>query len=486
AFLSKAKQEYAIETLLKGRKLLNDNKLYTQELTAIYEKLNQTDKIIEEALALIKDDNASYLPTSEEIIQNLLINDEDKQKYVTIKTILQKNVQKYPHHLSYVALLYWVYQLNKDYSDALVLAKSIDKRQKDDGARVYEVAKLAYQSRDYETAIDALSYLIAKGEESPYFMNAKIDLLNVKYKKLTSVSPVRMADAMNLEKEFKKLIDENGIHSGTADWIRKYVQLLAFYVNKPQEAIAVLNQAIATADRDIREKNQYKVDLADIQLFSGNVWDATLLYSQVEKELPNDTIGHLAKFKNAKLSFYIGEFAWAKSQLDVLRAATTKLIANDAMYFSLLISDNEEEEDDDSLLFGNENKNLPLQYFAKADFLLFQNKENEAFIMFDSVLLLSPYGPLTDDVFYQKAFILIKRQDYFGAELLLKKIIESYAYDILADDAIYKLAELYEYYLKDIPKSMECYQKLMREYPGSLYSVDARKRYRALRGDVLE
>jgi len=295
-----------------------------------------------------------------------------------------------------------------------------------------------------------------------------------------------MADALNLEQEFKKLLDENGIHSGTSEWIRKYARLLAFYVDKQSEAVNILNQAIANADRDIREKAAYKVDLADIQLYMGNVWDATLNYSQVDKDLPNDTIGQLAKFKNAKLSFYIGEFNWAKSQLDVLRAATSKLIANDAMYFSLLISDNEEEEEEeiDSLFMDNTNNNIPLRYYAKADFLRFQNKDEEALIMLDSVLLVSPYGPLDDDVLYQKAQILIRKKDYFGAEILLKKVVETYSSDILADDATFQLAELYEYYLKDIPKAMEYYEKLMKEYPGSLFVVNARKQYRTLRGDI--
>ena len=486
AFTSKALRDYAVQTLLRGRKLLKNEKLFSTELTTTYAQLNRNDKIIEEALALVSDNDPQYLNQSEAILQNLLIEDEDNQKYLTIKTILQKEVQKNPSNTSYLSLLFWIYKLNKDYPAALILAKSIDKRDRGNGEIVFDLARIAASNRDYETAIEAFDYLIAKGESGTYYTSAKFELLNVKYARLTSVSPVKMADALSLEQEFKKLLDENGIHSGTSEWIRKYARLLAFYVDKQQEAVNILNQAIANADRDIREKAEYKVDLADIQLYMGNVWDATLNYSQVDKDLPNDTIGQLAKFKNAKLSFYIGEFNWAKSQLDVLRAATSKLIANDAMYFSLLISDNEEEEEEDidSLFMGNTNNNTPLRYYAKADFLRFQNKDEEALKMLDSVLLVSPYGPLDDDVLYQKAQILIRKKDYFGAEILLKKIVEMYSSDILADDATFQLAELYEYYLKDIPKAMEYYEKLMKEYPGSLFVVDARKQYRTLRGDI--
>ena len=124
----------------------------------------------------------------------------------------------------------------------------------------------------------------------------------------------------------------------------------------------------------------------------------------MEKDFPNDTIGHLAKFKNAKLSFYIGEFGWAKSQLDVLRAATSKLIANEAMYLYLLIADNEEDIDDEdeddemdaedttyNFLFQDENRNIPLKLFAKADFLIFKNQNDQAVAVLDSILMIDPY-----------------------------------------------------------------------------------------------
>jgi tetratricopeptide (TPR) repeat protein len=177
--------------------------------------------------------------------------------------------------------------------------------------------------------------------------------------------------------------------------------------------------------------------------------------------------------------------------LDVLRAATSKLIANDAMYFSLLISDNEEDSDDEEEeeevldLFSGSHKNLALQYFAKADFYRFQQKEEEAMKMLDSVFIVSPYGTLIDDAYFQKAQILIKQSNYIKAEEYLLKILKDYPHDILGDDATYLLAQLYEYYLKDMTKAMEYYQALLKNYPGSLFVVDARKKFRELRGDTL-
>ena len=493
AFYSRMKIDYAIEAIQKGRRLLNNPQLLSKELINLYQYLHQTDNVIEEVLALVKDDNnQKYLDQAKTAIQNLLQDDEDNQKYNTVKINLQKYSQKNPNNLNYLTLLYWINQLHKEYGEALILAKAIDKRMKTEGIKVYELACLAADNRDFTTAIEALEYIISRGEETHNYTQAKMKILDVRYQQLISSSPVKLVDAMNLEKDFKKVLNENGIHSGTMDWIRKYAHLLAFYVNKPQEAIDLLNHAMNNT-RDAKEKNQYKIDLADVQLYMGNVWDATLNYSQVDKDMPNEALGNEAKYKNAKLSFYIGEFEWAKSQLDVLSAATSKLVANDAIYFSLLISDNQEEEEEDEedadttyLLFSNPSTNLPLKKYAEADFLIFQNKDDQALVELDSVITLSPFGTLVDDALYQKALIYIKQKNYLGAEALLKKIEESHGGELLGDDAVYKLAELYEYYLKDIPKAMEYYMKVIQNYSSSLYVIEARKRYRALRGDTIE
>lgn len=494
AFYSRLKVDYAIETIQKGRRLLNNNHLLSKELISLYQYQRQTDKVIDEVLALVKDDqNQQYLDQAKTAIQNLLLEDEDNQKYNTVKTALQKNLQKSPSNISFLTLLYWINQLHKEYDEALVLAKAIDKRQKTEGIKTYELACLASDNKDFNTALEALEYIISKGEGTYNYNQAKMKILDVRYFQLTSVSPIKMVEALNLERDFKKLIEENGLQGTNIDWIRKYAHLLAFYVNKPQGAIDLLTHSMNNT-RDVKEKNQYKIDLADVQLYMGDVWDATLNYSQVDKDMPNDPLGNEAKFKNAKLSFYIGEFEWAKSQLDVLSAATSKLVANDAIYFSLLISDNqeedeeEEEEDEDTtyLLFENNIENLPLKKYAEADFLIFQNKDEEALKSLDSVITLAPFGTLVDDALYQKALIYIKQQNYLGAEQLLTKIVENHGEELLGDDAVFKLGELYEYYLKDIPKAMDYYLKLIQDYSGSLYVAEARKHYRALRGDTVE
>ena len=484
AFLARRQYQYAISTIERGRRLMNDENLMSYELTNIYIQMNQTDKVVDEALKLVANNSLDNLPKVQQIFQNLFSNDEDKKRFTIVRSIVQRRTQENPDNYCYAMLLQWVFQIDRDYENALIIAKSIDRKQKEGGQRVYLLAKDAAANKAYSTAEEALAYVIKLGEDGDFYTKAQFLLLDVKYDEISESSPIDKVAAAELEKEFNRVLDEYGMHEGTTEWIRKYAHLLAFYVDKIDQAKAILEEAIANSVRNPKDKGLYKTDLADIELYTGNVWDATLYYSQVDKDLPNDVIGQNAKFKNAKLSFYIGEFAWAQSQLDVLRAATSKMIANDAMYFSLLISDNSTDEEDEGELFtGSSNTNKPLQYYAKAEFLMFQNKDEEALTMLDSILMVDPMGKLADDVYYQKAKIAIKKKDYLGAEQLLQKVATTYSMDLLGDDATYMLGQLYDIYLRNSTKAMEYYQKILTDYPDSLYTINARKRYRELRGD---
>lgn len=257
--------------------------------------------------------------------------------------------------------------------------------------------------------------------------------------------------------------------------MKNLAHIYAFYSYKSNEAIALLNEAILIPNADKKIIAACKLELADINLFGGDVWEATLLYSQVEKMFKNEPTGFEAKLKNARLSYYIGEFEWAKAQLDVLKAATSKLIANDAMELSLLISDNMDED----------STYTALNYYANADLYEYRNQYDMAFATLDSTRLLGLSHPIFDDVLLKKAEIVIKQGKYKDADSLLQKLVDFYPDGLLADDALFLQAELNENQLNNRIKAMICYENLIFKYPASLYTVEARKKFRKLRGDQL-
>ncbi len=237
----------------------------------------------------------------------------------------------------------------------------------------------------------------------------------------------------------------------------------------------LLEEVIALPKLSPQVQAECKLELADILLMAGGVWEASLRYSQVEKAFKHDAIGQEAKFRNAKISFYTGDFKWAQAQLDVLKGATSKLISNDAMNLSILISD----------ALAIDTNVVPLLYFSRADLLAFQNLDDQAIQTLDSINILFPNHALADDVLYKKAKIVLKHSKYDEAAVLYNKIIQEYGDDIIGDDAMFNLAELNEYQFKNTEKAKELYQQLLIKYPGSLYVVESRKRFRQLRGDSI-
>lgn len=474
AFIVRMLYDYTTETYLKGRKLLNNPASFTVELAMMYETRAKYQEMMDEYLNLINSD-ANYISFIQARLQAVLSTDKESKKADVIKSALLKRTQKNPENGTYANLLLWYSIQQKDFELAFIQAKSIEKRFKDNGAKVFELAEICVTNKEFDQAIEAYQYLINKGELNLYYLNSKIGLLNSRYLKVSNSLVINQKELTELEKEYIKTLNELGKDASTILLMKNLAHIYAFYALKSSEAITLLNEAIALPNADKMIVAYCKLELADINLFGGDVWEATLLYSQVEKSFKNDPIGFEAKLKNAKLSYYIGEFEWAKAQLDVLKAATTKLIANDAMELSLLISDNIDED----------SSTVALSYYAHADLYEYRNQYQLAQEILDSTRLLGLSHPIFDDVILKKAKITIKQGKYKDADSLLQRLIDFYPDGLLADDALFLQADLNENQLNNRIKAMSCYENLLFKYPSSLYTVEARKKFRKLRGDQL-
>ena len=473
AFLLRNETDYAIQTYLKAKKTMSGLYPFNLELAEIYDKQGDYDKMMDEYISLIEF-NISYLDDVQNILQNVITEETDNKKSIALKNVLLQRIKKHPDETFYSEMLLWYSTQMKDFETAFIQAKAIDRRLKEDGKRVFNLARMATSNAFYDIAISAYQYIIDKGSENYYYLNSKIEILDVKYLKITSTTTFTKQDLLSLETNYKSALEELGKSPASLSLMKNLAHLQAFYLDKSDDAIKLLYEALDIKSAQPISLAECKIELADILLMTGEVWEATLLYSQVDKAFKDEPIGHMAKFKNAKLSYYIGEFEWAKAQLDILKAATSKLIANDAMALSLLISDNSQDSSYDALTI-----------YSRADLLEFRNKYDDALKTLDTLFVKFKYHSLFDEAYYKKAEIYTKKGLNDSAVVYYKKIIIEFPYDILGDDATYKLAVMYEDVYKDKQKAMDTYEKLMTNYPGSTYVVEARKRYRALRGDII-
>lgn len=476
AFEDEELYDYAIEVYKKGRKETADNYPYYYEIAELYKKKGDLKAMVNEYLDAIEF-RESELYTAQSNLQQSLGYDEKNGGFNNpiLKQELQKRIQKNPDKIVFSEFLIFILNQQKDFDASFTQSKALDKRQKEDGTRLMELAKLCLSNENYSVAEKCYQYVIGKGKENPYYDIANIEKLNANYLQLTAQNNPSSVDVTSLDVQLELAVTQYGVSNLSLPLIKKSAYLKAYYLNKPQEAIQTLENVITQYGFDKNVTAEIKLDLGDMNLLVGNIWDASLLYSQVEKDFKYEIVGQDAKFRNAKLSFYASDFKWAKSQCDVLKGATSKVIANDALDLSLVITD----------AIGIDTNVVPLSMFASAELLIIQHQYDKAIARLDSINSLFSEHTLGDDIYYKKAEIYKRTNRYPEAAKMYQNIVEFFPSELYGDDALFKEAELYERNLNDKNKAKELYQEMLTKYPGSIYVVEARKRFRELRGDVV-
>ncbi|MBK6344612.1 MAG: tetratricopeptide repeat protein [Bacteroidales bacterium] len=472
AFQARRENDYAIRTYMRGRQLLSPTYTFGFELANLYEAQGSFDKMTGEYIELLETRPDMQMQVQDRL-QNSLNNDPEGLKSEALRTALLKKVQKSPDDVPLSEMMLWLSVQLKDFDAALIQARALDRRLSENGSRVFALGLLCVSNGNYSTAAEAFTYVIEKSKDVPLVLQSRVELLKSEYELVTRKYPIVRTDLVQLEGKYIKTLDEAGRNPLIYPLIRNLAHLRAFYLDNTSSAIELLEELIGLTANEPVMRAECKLELADIYLFTGDPWEATLLFSQVDKAFKNEPIGHEARFRNARLSFYIGEFDWARAQLDVLKAATSKLIANDAMSLSLLITDNIEED----------SSTVELGTYTRADLLLYRNQPDAALAVLDSLVTAFPVHSIIDDALMKKAEILMKQGNFSMAETLYQKVISDFGDGILGDDALFNLAQMYDTQLNDPVKAMAAYQELLVKYPGSLFTVDARKRFRVLRGD---
>ncbi len=353
-------------------------------------------------------------------------------------------------------------------------ARAVDRRQKLEGQKVIEIGQIAIQNKDYKSAAEIFEYLVREYPQSINYPLNRRFLIQSKEELVKNTFPVNQFEIRSLIADYQRLIAEVGKNAKTADAMRNMGLLFGFYLDQKDTAIVLLEESMKLNRTDQRFIARTKLDLGDIFLLKGEPWEATLLYSQTEKALKDDPLGYDAKLRNAKLSYYKGEFKLAQEHLDILKLATSREIANDAMELSILIQDNT----------GLDSTEEAMREYAAIDLLLFQHRDDEALRQLDQILVKFPGHSLTDEAWWQKAKIFMRRNENQQAVGELEKILTQYRNDILSDDAHFLMAKLLEEKLGQRERAMEMYRDHLTKYPGSIYVAEARKRFRQLRGDM--
>ena len=467
--------EYSIMTLNECRNYLGNPYLFCLELAMLYRIQGQQDKMVQEYLSYVTQSSAN-IQYVKNVMQALLTKPDELE---SLERLLYDKVQQNPDVEVYSDLLIWVTMQQKNFYASFIQARAYDKRYKRDGEKSLEVARVALDNDDYDNASKIYRYVIREYRGTANHLLARLGLIRTREARVKQTFPVSADSVKALIEDYQKFIAEYPTNTNSLEASRNQALLFANFLDQKDEAIDILNQLINNPRATLYLKSKAKLDLGDIYLLKGEAWESTLLYSQVEKTQKENPVGYEAKLKNAKLSYYKGNFRLAQEHLDILKEATTREIANDAMDLSMRIKEN--------IAFDSVGE--ALKQYALVELLLYQNKIDSALTRINrlkqgiSDSLVFSNQTILDDVYWLEANIRMKRGEFDESIALLEKILVDYADDVLSDDAFFLQGEIYERQLKDKDKAMEIYREFLTKYPGSVYAAEARKRFRTLRGD---
>ncbi len=466
AFTEVNELEYAIEAYKRAIQLTGNPYAYNAQIANLYIKTGQLDKALDQVLQI---GVGQFLNT--EAIETMFLEwmGNDPKKLQLAQKNLIRRINENPDNVNLPKLLTWIYTQRGDWEGALIQMEALDERNKGTGRELMEYAGTANNAKQYSYAQKAYDDVIAKGNTNPFYIQAKGEKLKMGFNQLKEDPNSTLQQATSLLALFDSFfVEYPGLYA--SPFANNYAELAALYADQPKKGISILQTAIQHPDTKRAQAGALKLQQADYNVLIGKIWDASLLYSQVDKDFKQDFLGEDARYRNARLAYYRGDFSWAQRQLDVLKASTSELIANDALSLSVLITENAEDSN-----------YYPLNRFAYADLLLFQNKDSIAEKLLDSVAAAFPKHGLNDDILLLRSKMDIKHHKYTQAIDHLKEIVAKYGTDVLGDDALYNIADIYLNDLNDKENARKYYEQLIIDFPGSTFVQSARQQLNELK-----
>ena len=465
AFESLSLLEQAILTYEKAMELKPELN-FNMQLARIYGEQGNVEKMFNSYINF-SEINESYINVIKREFSAFITENKDNENNIALKKILLKKIQSSPN-LLWNEMLSWLFIQQKEYNKSFAQEKAIYKRELESLDRIEELANIAYNKKQYDISKEVFQFIVDNTQEIDSKLKAHYSLIQI------DTELASKNDYKTIAKAYLDLFSEFGEEDRTLDLQISYAHFLAFYQNDTKEAISVLKNSLKLPLSQYREA-QVKLELGDILVLEEKFNEALIYYTQIQRSLKNSTISQLARFKVAKTSYYKGDFKWAESQLKILKSSTSQLTANDALDLKLLISDNKQE---DSL-------QVALKKYAKADLLAFQNKKEQAITLLNSILENHKTETIIPQALLKQAQLFEDKKAYEKAKVNYERIIRDYKEGILIDDALYALAELYNNHLAQPEEAKKLYENIIFNHSDSIYFVEARNKFRSLRGDEI-
>lgn len=457
--------ETAVGFYKKGEKELGQNDLFINEKFSLYnamQKYTEAAETVCEAILV----QPNYLGLGKSIIYSINKKDDICNKYIDV-------VNKYYTKSGlkvFKELLAFIYQAVGEDAKAIGLMKEIDAVEKN-GSTFLAFAQECFNNRNYRTSSLAYKYLLDTYGNIPALMTARIFYPQSLEYMIKEKDNFRWIDKAVPDtagnSEYRKVIEA---YKETAkaypkteyknEALLKIGNIQKEILRQPDEAEKSYSEIIITNIYSATRINAME-NLAELKLFNTRFDEAGKLFTEIINSTFTDSLSRRkAHFYLGKSYYWQGAFDEAVGHIDNAAYDFTNDLSNDALELSALIN-------------ACRKDSSRLSSFAKADFLIFQRKYDEASEML-KMPLQSENEILAEASKYRYGEILASLGKYPESIKIMAEI-SAQGNSNYADNAYFSLGNIYYYGINDFRGAKECFEKLLANFPQTIYADKSRE-----------
>jgi len=474
--------EKAAETYRRGRIGCHDGNLFTLELAQLLAVSMDYRGASEEYLRWLRLNPAQLTFVQGRMGSYTWKEDGREAAIAAVRSALQEREDARLYEL-----LGWLYLEGKIFEEAFDVFRHIDRMSQSQGMALLSFAGTAFQEGAYSVAASAYREAIEVPLPPAAMPSAKYGYANAmkelgrKEDTLQTAVSANVAPATGAQSRYsraiayyRQIIEE---YPGSEFAVRSRYQIGTIQL----EEFLDLDGALASFEQVVKDGGGLHLLLFDAVLKIGEIHvsrgdtagarERFHLVATAPNALP-DQIDQ-AMFLLAELEYFSGRFSEALERLRDISMNLAADYANDALEMQAFLQQAMGTSPD------------LLVELARADFLARQRDYGEAAALLRDAAEKGRGLPVADHALLRSAALEEALGRYDAAISTYERLLgESGGSAAALDRAQFHIGEVYEFGLRDAARAIEAYEKLLAEYPESVFGSVARKRIRHLRGDV--
>ncbi len=457
----------AIQVYLQGRTHFKQQTLFVFELANIYVIRLKYKEATREYLT-----HLAHNPNQFSYIEGRIVNyTKDSETARSVADILSEALPNHKQKYLVRKLMADLYLRIEDFAHAMEQFQILEtmepppnlKRKNESGRELFFFGEKALKAEEFSFAEQSFNLIVEKYPRSQFTVQALFGLAQARKK--------QGMPAQALQK-----LEELVAIDNRSTWGQEAMFLIGeIYFNDLFDLDKALQAYDAITQKHPRGKrtNQAYVRIGDCHAARGEFEDAQKWYARSTKMLPaGSALRDQAEYQTAYLNFLTEDYDTALESLtsltdDIGAEGRNQDFVNDALELMFLIEENRASSEPALKLYGG------------AQRFKLQKIDAKAISALENLLATYPQSGVADEALLELADLENRRGDHHKAIDHLTGLLQQHPESVFNALAQKRIGEIYELAVGDSRKAYDAYEKVLVNYPNSLYVEEVRLKLRS-------